>query len=120
MAGKIIQAAMVASDKDGDLAVGAKAFSAFIGGLKTIASAAASEPLVSESTPCRGVWLGPPCSVAGVAQNTQVVFIGDAVNQNMPVMPNNYEGYFINIADAAQLYIKVGADGEGLQYRIFA
>ena len=119
MGGKIIQAATVASDKDGDLAVGAKAFTSFTGGLKTVVSAAIAEPLVAESTPCRGVWLGPPCSASGLAQNTQVVFIGDAVNQNMPVMPNNYEGYFINIADANQLYIKVGADGEGLQYRIF-
>lgn len=119
MPGKIIQAATVATDPDGDMAIGSKSFTALPGGSKIVASAAIAEPLVAVSTPCRGVWIGAPCGNDGSAENTAPAFIGDDLNQNMPVLPTNFEGYFINIDDAAKLYIKVSVNGEKGNYRIF-
>ena len=119
MPGKIIQAATVATDPDGDMAIGSKSFTSLPGGSKSITSAAIAEPLVAESTPCRGVWIGAPCSDDGIAVNSRPVFIGDSDNQNMPILATNYEGYFINIDDAAKIYIKAITDGQTVQYRIF-
>jgi len=38
----------------------------------------------------------------------------------MPLTPSNFEGYFLPIDDASKVYVKVGADGEKVNYRIFA
>ena len=90
------------------------------GGTKNVASAATPEPLVAEAAPCRFVWLGAPVDGDGVAVNTKCVFVGDADNQNIPLMPSNFEGVVVQIDDASKLYLKAGVNGEGLAYRIFA
>ena len=89
-------------------------------GTKTVASAATPEPLVAVSTPCRAVWLGARISATGVAQNTKPVFIGGAAGQHIPVMPNNPEGLVIAIDDASKLSVKVGTNGEGVNYAVLA
>ena len=90
------------------------------GGTKIVAAAATPEPLVATSTPCRCVWVGPPCDADGVGTNTKPVFLGDSNNQNMPLPPNSISGVVLSIDDANKLYVKVGVDGEGVAYRIFA
>ncbi len=94
--------------------------SSLAGGTKTVAAAATPEPLVAVSTPCRCIWIGPLCDVDGVGTNTKPVFLGDSVNQNMPLLPNSVSGVVLAIDDATKVYVKVGADGEGVAYRVFA
>ena len=90
------------------------------GGTKTVAAAATPEPLVSTPTPCRCVWIGPPCNADGIGTNTKPVFLGDSDNQNMPLLPSSTSGVVLSIDDAGKVFVKVGADGEGVVYRIFA
>ena len=90
------------------------------GGTKTVALAGTPEKLVNDSTPCRSVWIGARVDADGNPINTKVVFIGDADNQNIPILPHNFEGVEIAIDDAAKIYVRVGADGEGVNYRILA
>lgn len=94
--------------------------SSFAGGTKTVASAATPEKITADTTPCKSVWVGARVDANGDAQNTRPVFIGDSAGQNIPIMPTNFEGIEIEIDDAAKVYVKVGADGEGVAYRIFA
>ena len=91
-----------------------------IGGTKTVASAAAPQPLVSAPTPCRCVWIGPLCNSDGVGTNTKPVFLGDGASQSMPLLPNSISGVVIAIDDASKIVVKVGVNGEGVAYRIFA
>ena len=93
--------------------------SSLAGGTKTVA-AATPEPLVAVSTPCRCVWLGSLCDADGVGTNTKPVFLGDSNNQNMPLLPSSVSGVVLSIDDAIKLHVKVGVDGEGVAYRIFA
>jgi len=92
----------------------------FVGGTKTVALTSTPEPLVTTSTPCRFVWIGARVDGDGNPQNTKPCFIGDAANQNIPIMPSNYEGLVIRINDALKVYVKVGVDGQGVVYRVFA
>ncbi len=92
----------------------------FPGDTKIVADTATAEPLVDVPTPCRSVWIGPPCDANGVAGNTKPVFLGDSAGQNKPLLPTNFEGVEIEIDDAAKVYVKVGANGEGVVYRIFS
>ena len=89
------------------------------GGTKTVAAAATPEALVSQSTPCRWVWLGARVDGDGNAQNPKPCFIGDSAGQNIPLVANDFAGVTIQIDDAAKLYVKVGVNGEGVAYRIF-
>ena len=93
--------------------------SSLVGGTKTVTAAAIPEALVATSTPCRCVWIGPLCNTEGVGTNTKPVFLGDAANQNMPLLPTSISGVVLSIDDASKVYVKVGADGEGVAYRIF-
>ena len=90
------------------------------GGSKTVTPAATAQALVATSTPCRCVWIGPLCNTDGVGTNTKPVFLGNSVNQNMPLLPNAISGVVISIDDASKIYVKVGVNGEGVAYRIFA
>ena len=90
-----------------------------VGGSKIVASADTPEPLVVTATPCRCVWIGPPCDADGLAINTKPVFLGDATNQNMPLLPGSVSGVVLSIDDAGKIYVKAGIDGEGVAYRIF-
>jgi hypothetical protein len=94
--------------------------STLAGGTKTCANQAVAEKLVAASTPCRAVWVGPRVTSAGAAQNTKPVFIGDSAGQNIPVMPTSYEGLTLLVDDASKVYVKVGTNGEGVAYRVFA
>ena len=94
--------------------------SSLAGGTKTVAAAATPEPLVAVSTPCRCVWIGSLCDADGVGTNTKPVFLGNNANQNMPLLPSSVSGVVLSIDDASKLYVKVGVDGEGVAYRIFA
>lgn len=94
--------------------------SSLTGGTKTVAAAGTPEALVTASTPCQCVWVGPPCDADGLATNTKPAFIGDQHNQNMPLLPNSIAGVVIAIDDASKLFVKVGVNGEGVAYRIFA
>ena len=104
----------------GDSSVSTAPPSSLAGGTKIVAAAATPEPLVAASTPCRCIWVGPPCDADGVGTNTKPVFLGDSVNQNMPLLANSVSGVVLSIDDASKLYVKVGVDGEGVAYRIFA
>ena len=94
--------------------------SSLVGGTKTVAAAGTPEPLAGTSTPCRCVWIGPLCNADGVGTNTKPVFLGDSNNQNMPLLPSSVSGVVLSIDDANKVYVKVGANGEGVAYRIFA
>ena len=94
--------------------------SSLVGGTKTVTAAATPEALVAASTPCRCVWIGPPCNTEGVGTNTKPVFLGDAASQNMPLLPSSVSGVVLSIDDANKVYVKVGVDGEGVAYRVFA
>ena len=91
-----------------------------VGGTKTVASAAVAEPLVAVPTPCRCVWVAPVCDADGAGTNTKPVFLGDAASQNMPLAPTSISGVVLSIDDANKVFVKAGADGEGVAYRIFA
>jgi len=90
------------------------------GGTKTVPSTSTPQPLVATATPCRFVWIGARVNSDGDPQTTKPCFIGDATGQNIPVMPSNYEGVVIRIDDASKMYVKVGINGQGVVYRIFA
>jgi len=90
------------------------------GGTKTVASVSTPEPLVATSTPCRFVWIGARVDGDGNPLNTRPCFVGDSADQNIPVMPSNYEGVVIRIDDASKVYVKVGVSGQGVAYRVFA
>jgi hypothetical protein len=92
----------------------------FAGGTKTVAAPATPEKLVAASTPCRFVWVGARVDGSGNPQNTVPCFVGDSGSQNIPVMPSNYEGFVIRIDDASKVYVKVGVNGQGVAYRVFA
>jgi hypothetical protein len=110
----------VSVDDDGLLTVGAAPPETFVGGTKTVASAATAEPLVGTPTPCRAVWIGARISPVDAVVNTASCRIGDNASQNIPITQNNFEGMVIPIDDAAKLYVKVQSNGEGVAYRIFA
>lgn len=90
------------------------------GGTKTVTAAGTPEALVAASTPCKSVWIAPLCNADGVGTNTKAVFLGDSSNQNMPLLPNSVSGVVLSIDDAQKVYVKVGINGEGVVYRIFA
>ena len=94
--------------------------SSLAGGIKNVASAGTPEPLVATPTPCRCVWIGPPCDADGLGTNSKPVFLGNSDNQNMPLLPGSVSGVVLSIDDAGKIYIKVGIDGESVAYRIFA
>ena len=97
--------------------VGIAPAAGFAGSVKTATTS--GDFLVAVSTPCRWVWLGPRVDSSGNPQNTKPVFVGDGSNQNIPVMPSNFEGVVLEVDDAAKVKIKPGVNGEGVQYRIF-
>ena len=90
------------------------------GGTKLVPSSATPQPLVAVSTPCRFVWVGARMDAYGNPLNYYPCFVGDSANQNIPVMPSNYEGLVIRISDASKLYVKVTSSNSGVVYRIFA
>jgi len=92
----------------------------FAGGTKTVSSTGTPEPLVATSTPCRFVWVGARVDNSGNPLNGYPCFIGDSANQNIPVMPSNFEGLIIRIDDAGKVYVRVAGSGNGVAYRIFA
>ena len=94
--------------------------STFAGGVKTVAAAATPEKLVAVATPCRAVWIGAPCDATGAATNTETALAGDSATQSMPIAPTDFHGQVFPIDDASKIYVKAGADGESLNYRIFA
>ena len=94
--------------------------SSFIGGTKTVPSAATPQPLVATSTPCRFVWVGARVDNYGNPQNYYPCFVGDSAGQNIPIMPSNYEGMVIRIDDASKVYVRVVSANTGVVYRIFA
>ena len=91
-----------------------------VGGTKTVTPAATAQALVATSTPCRCVWIGPLCNTDGVGTNTKPVFLGNSANQNMPLLPSSISGVVISIDDANKIFVKVGVNGEGVAYRVFA
>jgi hypothetical protein len=103
----------------GDSSITTTPPSSLAGGTKAVVAAGIPEPLVAASTPCRCIWIGPLCDADGVGINTKPVFLGDSANQNMPLLPNSVSGVVLAIDDATKVYVKVGADGEGVAYRVF-
>jgi hypothetical protein len=94
--------------------------STFVGDEKVVTQAATAEALVASSTPCKGVWIGAPADADGVTSNTKIAFIGDSAGQNIPLELDNILGFTIAIDDAAKIFVKVGVDGEKVQYRVLA
>jgi len=94
--------------------------SAIVCGTLAVADAGTPEPLVEEPTPCKRVWIGAPCDALGAAENTRPAFIGGEAAQTIPLVPSNYEGFVIDIDDAAKLFVKVGVDGQSVRYAILA
>jgi len=120
MAKRWLNSADVEISEAGALLMEMAGCTSLAGGTKTGASAATPEKLVAASTPCRFVWVGARCDADGSALNTKPVFLGDAGNQNIPIMPVNFEGLLVQIDDASKLCVKVGVNGEGVAYRVFA
>jgi len=90
------------------------------GGTRIVPASATPQPLVATPTPCRFVWIGARVDDDGNPLNEYPCFIGDSSNQNIPVMPSNYEGVVIRIDDASKVYVRVVSAGNGVAYRIFA
>ena len=94
--------------------------SSFVGGTKTVSSTTTPQALVSTLTPCRFVWIGARVNSDGNPLNTKPCFIGNSSNQNIPILPSNFEGVVIHIDDASKVFVKVGVANQGIVYRIFA
>ena len=62
----------------------------------------------------------PIDAATGLGTNTKPAFIGDSAGQTMRLVPSNCEGYFLPVDDASKVYVKVGVNGEKVNYRIFA
>jgi len=91
-------------------------------GTKTVANAGTPEPLVSESTKCALVWVGARWNRStGAAVNSGPVGIGlaGANKQVIPIMPSNFEGYFIPCLDASTLIVDVSTNDDGVEYAVF-
>lgn len=93
--------------------------SEIICGSKTVADIGTPETLVPAATSCKGVMIMAPCSALGVPANLMSAFVGDNTVQNIPIMSSNIEGVMIQIDDAHKLYVKVGVNGESVNYVIF-
>jgi len=120
MAKRWIQSADVEVTAGGALLTDMAGCTTLVGGTKTVPSAATPQPLVATSTPCRFVWVGARVDAYGNPLNSYPCFVGDSAGQNIPVMPSNYEGLVVRVDDASKVYVKVGANGQGVAYRIFA
>jgi hypothetical protein len=94
--------------------------SSLTGGTKTVDAALTPELLVATSTPCRKVWVGAPVDSDGDPTNTKPVFVGPAGEEVCPILPSNFEGLVLSIADALLLSVKVGVDGEGVKFLILS
>ena len=103
-------------DADGNIGVGANTPTTFAGGAKSVTDTAAA---LSTVTKCKGVWVGAPLDTAGDAANSQTVYVGDASNQKMPIVPTDGKGFFIPISSAATVFIVGKASGDSLNYHIF-
>lgn len=90
---------------------------AFPGGTKLVTGG--PEPLVEVSTPCRFVWIGARVDDGGLSLNSSPCFVGDAADQNLPIMQSNFEGMVVRIDDAAKVYVRAVLPGDGVAYRIF-
>ncbi len=115
-----IQSASLEIDPDtGALLIRFAPPASFVGGTKTVATADAARKIVTASTHCKHVWVGPRLDANGNPLNSAPVFVGDIGSQNMPLMPTDRAGIVIPIDDASKVYVKVGPAGEGVVYRIF-
>ena len=121
MSKRFIQSADVGvNDSTGALYTQDSPSPSFAGGTKIVSVAATPEKLVAMATPCRMVWVGAPIDAnTGLGTNTKPAFIGDVSGQTMPLTTSNFEGYFIPIDDASKVHVKVGANNEKVNYRIF-
>lgn len=119
MARKWIQSASVEISDNGSLQTEAPVPSTLPGGTKIVTAATTPEKLVTDPTPCRAVWIGARLNAAtGAAVNTKAVKFGDADSQNIPILPDDFAGWEWPIDDASKVYVRVGTDGEGVEYRI--
>ena len=94
--------------------------SSFEGSTRTVSPPSSPQPIVGTPTTCRFVWVGARVGPAGQPENQGPCFIGDSNNQNIPIMPTNYEGVVIRIDDASKVYVRVITANDGVVYRIFA
>jgi hypothetical protein len=100
--------------------LGLGAASGMICGARAISSTSAPEPLVSAVTPCKFVWLGAPVDIStDMALNTRCILIGTAAAQTIPLMPSNFEGHLLRLADASMLYLLGSVAGESVRFAIF-
>jgi len=119
MTRKWINSADVEVSAAGAVLTDAAGCSSMVGGTKIVALAATPEKLVANPTPCRRVRIMSRVDANGLPLNTKPCFVGDSAGQNIPVMVSNYEGVIVPIDDASKVYVKAGANGEGVNYRIF-
>lgn len=91
----------------------------FAGGNKVVALAITPEVLTTPGS-CNHVWIGAPVSATETPLNTEVVFIGDSSEQNIPILPDDYEGITIAIDNTDDIYVKVSVNGESVNYRVFS
>jgi len=94
-------------------------YSTIICGVKTVSNPSTPEKLVASSTPCKAVWVGARCNENGVALNTKPCFLGGSSAQYITLRTDNFEGFTFKVSDATNIYVKVGASGEGVFYAIF-
>lgn len=90
-------------------------------GTKTVTAAATPEPLVSTSTPCRGVLLAARTTQnTGAAANTNPVFVGNSAAQTMPILVASVQPpVYMAVDDAAKVYVRAITNGDGVEYIIF-
>lgn len=84
--------------------------------------AAATEQLVTESTPCKAIWFGAPTTAHTVgAVNTDPVLIGKESGGNesggQALMPDDHRGFLLTIDDASKVYL-TGTVGHAIEYQI--
>ena len=119
MSKQFLGAADVNLDADGNIGFTYEPYTAITGGNKVVASTATPEAIATTST-CRGVWVGVPCDADGGTVNTKVCYVGGSATQLIPLLTDSFGGVFIKIDDPSKVFIDIGANGESVNYMIFA
>ena len=93
--------------------------SSMVAGTATLAAADTAQRLVA-ATPCKCVWLGPFLTNDGAVSNVNTIFVGDASNQVICLIPTDAQGVLIVIDDVSKIYWRSHTDTDELNYIIFS
>ena len=88
-------------------------------GTKIVAAAATPERLVATSLNCQRIFLQARADSSGTPLNTKPVLVGAQGYETLRIMPNQLTPIPIYWENAYTLFVKSGANGEGVDYVIF-